>query len=554
MGPTTEPSYAPSAAPTMGPYTHPTAAPTAAPTTMPSVVPTSEPTAKPTSEPTIAPTGSPSFLMYYSKDNDKLYEYNPTSGASTSMFNGDFTGDLKVDSVNYFMFWTEPTYPAQLVKYDMAAGTQTDIIKTDTGLMGLALDPSEGTVYVCNQGSLSIDVVNYDGSNHSVLHDMASKEIVPYGIDMSPAEVDTGDLSDTDPGYLMFTGADTLYGYIYQGDLFGASLEKIYTSDSKDLYGIVLDDANSKMWWIENKGVANGLYNAGFDAGESNFIAYLEGAYWVAAVWDEELMYVADYEDGILYEYEIKDDDVETTTELVSADNVRCVAFWSETASSDTPDSGSDPTGKKGAKKNTGDEAAPLDSDVDVEPSPDVVETGDAAAAAGGTPPSDAPEPVEPDSGSEDTDALVAEAESESSEGDAVQTTEPPAWNAAPETSPGQDTDVEPSPFEDSLTIKARPSPDSKASKDLPPTNVNNGMSSMGPQSSKRMIEGSNPRTAPDVPHANLKAESSEEEATTFPTTLLTVGGIAAAVALSAFVVYSRRRQGGYNGLGHEAI
>ena len=51
----------------------------------------------------------------------------------------------------------------------------------------------------------------------------------------------------------------------------------MYETTTKEIYGIVLDDADDKMWWIENKGVANGLFNSAFDGGESNFIAYLEG-------------------------------------------------------------------------------------------------------------------------------------------------------------------------------------------------------------------------------------------------------------------------------------
>ena len=70
--------------------------------------------------------------------------------------------------------------------------------------------------------------------------------------------------------------------YIYTADLFGEELTKVYTTTTKEIYGIVLDDADSKMWWIENKGVANGLFNSAFDGGESNFIAYLEGGYAVA--------------------------------------------------------------------------------------------------------------------------------------------------------------------------------------------------------------------------------------------------------------------------------
>lgn len=88
----------------------------------------------------------------------------------------------------------------------------------------------------------------------------------------------------------------------------------------------------------------------------------------------------------------------------------------------------------------------------------------------------------------------------------------------------------------------------------------------MGPSAKELShISGSDQRTSPEMTAqpklpqgagamADLKEESNEEDASTFPTTVLTVGGIAAAVALSAFVVYSRRSQGGYRGLGHEAI
>lgn len=86
------------------------------------------------------------------------------------------------------------------------------------------------------------------------------------------------------------------------------------------------------MWWIENRGVANGLYNAMLeDTPESSFVAYLQESYWLAAVWDEDLLYAADYRAGDVYELEVDASllgELSKTETLAKSSKPRCLAFY----------------------------------------------------------------------------------------------------------------------------------------------------------------------------------------------------------------------------------
>ena len=78
--------------------------------------------------------------------------------------------------------------------------------------MGIAVDPSRGTLYYANQGdgeehgsSLSgIDLIDYAGGNHSTVVDLQSLELTPYGVEVSP-EFIREDFNLDDPGILLIT-------------------------------------------------------------------------------------------------------------------------------------------------------------------------------------------------------------------------------------------------------------------------------------------------------------------------------------------------------------
>ena len=170
-------------------------------------------------------------------------------------------GANQVDSVNKFMFWSSPNL-GKITKLDLTDDSETDLLDLrqaadDLGVMGIAADPSRGELYYVNQVEMSICIVDYSGTNFSTVHLLSDYSLTPYGLEISPAELMA---AGSDPGYLLFTAADELNGYIIYADLYGTDLTQLYKSDSKAIYGVVLDAENDMMWWIENKGVANGAF------------------------------------------------------------------------------------------------------------------------------------------------------------------------------------------------------------------------------------------------------------------------------------------------------
>merc|ERR1711988_328600 len=128
----------------------------------------------------------------------------------------------------------------------------------------------------------------------------------------------------------MITGYDDTKGYMAQANLFGGLFEIIYTTTSKAIFGLVMDTVESTVYWMENRGVANGLYSMDLSGKEQQYITYLEQTYWLAAVWSLEMLYVADYSEGTVYELDlnIEDGSVQATNALAYCDNPRVIAFY----------------------------------------------------------------------------------------------------------------------------------------------------------------------------------------------------------------------------------
>merc|ERR1711988_801664 len=126
-------------------------------------------------------------------------------------------------------------------------------------------------------GYLAINIIDYAGTNYSTVHDLADYNLVPYGIDVSPSAT-VGDFNLDDPGIIFITGCDDESGYIAQANLFGGLFEVVYQSTSKALYGIVIDTEVNAMYWIEDRGVANGMYSATLAGDDQSFVNYQENS------------------------------------------------------------------------------------------------------------------------------------------------------------------------------------------------------------------------------------------------------------------------------------
>jgi len=352
--PSTPPTSLPTSQPTYGPTPIPTVPPTAEPTTVrqkegwstdspthgPTSAPTAEPTIGPTTLPTFAPSITPQFFVYYTSEEKHMYSYNPATDTEEFLFDGDMTGDVKVDSVNKFMFWSSPDL-GLISKLDLTTDDKTEMLSlkaAEDGVMGIALDPSRGSVFYARQDELGIWVMDYAAENRSKVVDLGDYNLTPYGVEISPAEMNA---AGSDPGYMLFTGCDDTYGYIMYADLFGSDVYALYQSDSKDMFGIVVDAENDMMWWIENKGVANGLYSGPLwtDDFSATYVTYLEEAYWLAGVWELDIIYVADYEEGEVYEFDmdVASGMVTHTQAVAQTERPRGIAFYWAAAVEETP-------------------------------------------------------------------------------------------------------------------------------------------------------------------------------------------------------------------------
>merc|ERR1711988_2085980 len=88
--------------------------------------------------------------------------------------------------------------------------------------------------------------------------------------------------------------------------------EVIYTTSYTDIFGILYNAQTDMMYWIEERGFANGIYVRKMDmkygCDDDNecaeqFLQLLEKAYWVAAIWDIELMFTCDYANNKVFAF-----------------------------------------------------------------------------------------------------------------------------------------------------------------------------------------------------------------------------------------------------------
>ena len=78
-----------------------------------------------------------------------MYAYNPITEGTELYGTNNYTGDLKVDSPNKFMFWSDPQAYA-IYKEDMING-KVETLVHGKPVMGIAVDPSRGELYYANQ-------------------------------------------------------------------------------------------------------------------------------------------------------------------------------------------------------------------------------------------------------------------------------------------------------------------------------------------------------------------------------------------------------------------
>merc|ERR1711912_43215 len=98
----------------------------------------------------------------------------------------------------------------------------------------------------------------------------------------------------------------------------------------KAVYGIVMDTTYEMLWWLEDRGVANGLYCSMFSGSDQSYVTYLQNSYWIAALWSLEMIYTCDYDEGVVYELDIDmvSGEVVDTTAIAYVDQPRIIGYY----------------------------------------------------------------------------------------------------------------------------------------------------------------------------------------------------------------------------------
>ena len=132
-------------------------------------------------------------------------------------------------------------------------------------------------------------------------------------------------------GTIYVTAYDQSMGYILAMSMDGLSSDIIYKTGYNSIYGVLVDDKAKMMYWIENRGIANGIYMMYYveDMDSIMFLQDQEEAFWLMAIFDIDMMFTADYEQGFVYEFALAEDgSIGDTTELISVQEPRCIAYF----------------------------------------------------------------------------------------------------------------------------------------------------------------------------------------------------------------------------------
>ena len=179
-------------------------------------------------------------------------------------------------------------------------------------------------LYFTEMGTPAIMSVSYNGGNATTIHTFDDK--VPYGLDIAPEEQNVWGT-----GTIYVTAYDQSMGYILAMSMDGLSSDIIYKTGYNSIYGVLVDDKAKMMYWIENRGIANGIYMMYYveDMDSIMFLQDQEEAFWLMAIFDIDMMFTADYEQGFVYEFALAEDgSIGDTTELISVQEPRCIAYF----------------------------------------------------------------------------------------------------------------------------------------------------------------------------------------------------------------------------------
>jgi len=301
--------------------------------------PTPSPTISsgPTKQPTPAPSDTPDFLLFYTSADKTLGEYNMRTGTYKDLLEGTdyFDGDVAVDSENQLLFFSSPSR-GQITKVDLTSEEFIGVMSDTSAVpMGVAVDPYSETLYYVDQAYPSVRMISYAGLASVVeeVRNFTTEGITPVGLDVLPTAT-MDDFNPDNPGMIFVTGYSSLEGHIMQITLDGAAARVAYTTSNQLLYGVAVDIDSDLMWWVEDRGISNGLFAKSISSPDEDLVevASIANAIWVAALWRLETIFTSDYDTGTIIEYSISREKAEVvssqTVASPSTGECRGVAFY----------------------------------------------------------------------------------------------------------------------------------------------------------------------------------------------------------------------------------
>ncbi len=297
------------------------------------------------------------LTVLFSVGGTELWSASLGGGAAARLVSGDcFTGDLKVDQAAGYALWSCPA-DGTIRALDLASRATATVVVGARGAMGIALDEQTRTVYWADRAARALRAARYDlgggaaaaanasaaggaaanGSVATVFDFGGALDATPFGLDVSPSS-----------GAWLATAAGKENGYIVKGPLAGGAFDGgavgadvVYTTSYTDLFGVVVDEQTDMMYWIEDRGIADGIYTMKLsralgdcttdDSCEEEQFVDLITTHWLAGVWDEQLVLSADTNAGEVVALALDGDgSVASASAVVSAsETLRCIAYYS---------------------------------------------------------------------------------------------------------------------------------------------------------------------------------------------------------------------------------
>lgn len=86
------------------------------------------------------------------------------------------------------------------------------------------------------------------------------------------------------------------------------------------------------MWWIEDRGISNGLYVIGIDESDIplTLVSTIDDAVWISAIWKRGVFFTSDRTSGEVFKYDIgrETPEIAASAVLASPGGTRGVAYY----------------------------------------------------------------------------------------------------------------------------------------------------------------------------------------------------------------------------------